>query len=193
MNKSERKTSVIILFRLRDWIHRIRLFTRIVYYQSLGAKIGKEVKLGHVFMPVPEQVIIGDGCEIEDHVRLRAGGNWKSASIVIDKDSFIGHSTQINVRGPFKIGSKCLIAPMCVFSDAHHTFIDINIPIKNQKCLSSSIEVEDDVWIGTGCTVLRGVTIHTGAVIAAGAVVTESVPPYEIWGGIPARKLKSRK
>ena len=48
------------------------------------------------------------------------------------------------------------------------------------------------MWVGNGCTILGGVTIGDGAVIAAGAVVTKDVPPCEVWGGVPARKLKDR-
>ena len=40
-------------------------------------------------------------------------------------------------------------------------------------------------------TILKGVTIGEGAIISAGAVVNKDVPPYEIWGGVPARKIKS--
>ena len=54
------------------------------------------------------------------------------------------------------------------------------------------IVVGNDVWVGNGCTILGGVTIGDGAVIAAGAVVTKDVPPCEVWGGVPARKLKDR-
>jgi acetyltransferase-like isoleucine patch superfamily enzyme len=39
---------------------------------------------------------------------------------------------------------------------------------------------------------MKGVHIGDGAIIAAGSVVTKDVPPYEIWGGNPARFLKSR-
>jgi acetyltransferase-like isoleucine patch superfamily enzyme len=41
--------------------------------------------------------------------------------------------------------------------------------------------IEDDVWVGTGAIILKGVTIGEGSVIAAGAVVTKDVPPYTIY------------
>jgi len=188
----KRKFTVQVLFRLRSLLNRLHLFIRLRYYKALGASIGKNVKLGAVYMTVPEQVIIGNGCDIEDEVRFRIGGLWKQSSISIGKSTFIGHSTQINVRGNFKIGNKCLIAPMCIFSDAHHGFTDLDVPIQNQVTTSLPIEVEDNVWIGSGVIILGGVTIHSGAVIAAGAVVNKSVPAYEVWGGVPARKIKSR-
>ena len=50
----------------------------------------------------------------------------------------------------------------------------------------------DDVWIGAGSVLLDGARIGKGAVIAAGAVVDGEVPPYEIWGGVPAVFLKKR-
>ena len=52
--------------------------------------------------------------------------------------------------------------------------------------------IDDDVWIGYGATILSGVHIGQGAVIAAGAVVTEDVPPYTLYGGVPARLIKRR-
>ena len=52
------------------------------------------------------------------------------------------------------------------------------------------VVVEEDVWIGANVTLLFGITIGRGATIAAGAVVTKSIPPYCICGGIPARFIK---
>ncbi|MCI4664324.1 MAG: chloramphenicol acetyltransferase [Neomegalonema sp.] len=49
-----------------------------------------------------------------------------------------------------------------------------------------------DVWVGAQAIVLSDRTIGDGAVVAAGAVLTKDVPPYEIWGGAPARKLRDR-
>lgn len=54
------------------------------------------------------------------------------------------------------------------------------------------INVEDDVWIGFGATILSGVHIGKGAVIAAGSVVTKNVPAYAIVGGVPAKIIKYR-
>jgi acetyltransferase-like isoleucine patch superfamily enzyme len=50
--------------------------------------------------------------------------------------------------------------------------------------------IEDDVWIATRATILKGVTIGHGSVIAAGAVVTKSVPPKSIVAGVPAKVIK---
>lgn len=52
--------------------------------------------------------------------------------------------------------------------------------------------IEDDVWLGTGAIILKGVTIGRGSVIAAGALVTKDVPPYSIVGGLPAKVIKMR-
>lgn len=56
----------------------------------------------------------------------------------------------------------------------------------------ADVVLSGDNWIGANVTILKGVTIGKGVIIAAGSVVTKDVPAYEIWGGIPAKKLKSR-
>jgi acetyltransferase-like isoleucine patch superfamily enzyme len=57
---------------------------------------------------------------------------------------------------------------------------------------SQPCTIENDVWIGAGTCICRGVTVGTGAVIAAGAVVTHDVAPYTIVAGVPARPIKKR-
>jgi len=52
--------------------------------------------------------------------------------------------------------------------------------------------IGNDVWIGIGAVVMRGVTIGDGAVIGANAVVAHDVPPYAIVGGNPARRIRDR-
>lgn len=50
-----------------------------------------------------------------------------------------------------------------------------------------SVRIGNDVWLGSGCLILSGVTIGDGAVVAARAVVTRDIAPYAIVAGNPAR------
>lgn len=54
------------------------------------------------------------------------------------------------------------------------------------------VVIEEDVWVGTGAILLKGIRVGRGSIIAAGAVVNRDVPPYTICGGVPARVLSAR-
>ena len=192
MNK--RSLKVKISYRFFSIWKKIVDYIRLFSFKIRGLKLGNNTILGKVLIPIPEKVSIGNYSLIEDYVRLRTGGAWEETSFIeIGNNTFIGHSTQINIGSYFKIGNDCMIAPLCVFTDAHHVFTDLSLPMKEQICEYKNIEVKDDVWIGSGCVILGNVVIGKGAIIAAGSVVNKSVPEYEIWGGVPAKKIKSRK
>ena len=52
------------------------------------------------------------------------------------------------------------------------------------------IIIHDNVHIGTNSIIMPGVEIGENVIVGCGAVVTKSIPPNEIWGGIPARKIE---
>lgn len=55
---------------------------------------------------------------------------------------------------------------------------------------SKPIYIRDKAWIGTGCKILKGVTIGEGAIVQAGSVVTQDVEPWTIVGGNPAQLIR---
>ena len=60
--------------------------------------------------------------------------------------------------------------------------------LKSRKC--APVIIENDVFIGAHCIILKGVTIGEGSIIGAGSVVTKSVPAGEIWAGNPAHFIR---
>jgi len=58
---------------------------------------------------------------------------------------------------------------------------------------SAPIIIEDDVWIGARCQVLKGVTIGARSIIAAGSVVTKDIPCDVIAGGVPCKVIREIK
>ena len=100
-----------------------------------------------------------------------------------------------------RIGHYCSIAKGVRFivcadhvldSISTYPFQTMNTDEDVDAISKGDIIVQDDVWIGYGATILSGVHISQGAVVAAGAVVTQSVPPYAIVGGVPAKVIKYR-
>ena len=112
---------------------------------------------------------------------------------MIGEKSYIGPYTVIYGHGGVSIGENVLIASHCSIVASNHIFDDIHTPISNQGSRDLGITIENDVWIGTGARILDGVTIGTGAIVGAGAVVTNSIEPFTIVAGVPARPIGSRK
>lgn len=67
-----------------------------------------------------------------------------------------------------------------------------NLELKGQiKKKYGCIEIMDNVFIGSNCTILHNVRIGPNAIVAAGSVVTKDVPPGSIVGGVPAKIIGS--
>lgn len=58
------------------------------------------------------------------------------------------------------------------------------------KGLDKDVVVEENVWIGMNVVLLSGAVIGRGSTVAAGSVVTKSLPPYCVAGGVPAKPIK---
>jgi acetyltransferase-like isoleucine patch superfamily enzyme len=103
------------------------------------------------------------------------------------------------------IGDYCLISWNVVIMDTYRLPVDAAarrivlevVASTTERVLPPSYEkprpvcIEDNVWIGFDACVLPGVHIGTGSVVAAKSVVSESIPPYTVAGGNPARIIRS--
>ncbi len=99
--------------------------------------------------------------------------------IIIDPEE-----TQFNLS----IADRASISPRVTF--VMHTQPNESRIAPYVNSHKGSITLCSDVWIGTGAVILPGVTIGEGAVVGANSVVTKSVPPYTVVGGVPARQIK---
>lgn len=128
------------------------------------------------------------GANIHKYVIIQGCGN-----ITIGEKSVIGSFSVIGCNEKITIGKNVMIAQNVSIRDTDHKFNEINIPMNKQGISTSPISIADDVWIGHGAIINRGVSIGKGAIIGAGSVATKDVPNYAIVGGVPAKIIKYRK
>ncbi|MBW4441684.1 MAG: acyltransferase [Plectolyngbya sp. WJT66-NPBG17] len=125
---------------------------------------------------------IGEGTVIYNSCHLRA-----PEKTTIGNHTSIGDQCVLDGRGGLTIGNSVNFSTAAWVWTAQH---DLNDP--GFAGVSAPVVIEDYAWISSRATILPGVTIGRGAVVAAGAVVTKSVAPYEIVGGVPAKKIGER-
>lgn len=167
--------------RYRYWRNRRRL-------GHLGA--GTYFEPGVHLMRYPVNISLGANLVLKSGARLCACN--EQAHITIGDNTTIGYHTYLFASAGIEIGANCLLAPFVYIVDSDHGIARDEL-INRQPNQTAPIRIGDDVWIGTGAKILKGVTIGRGAVVAAGALVKESVPPYTVVGGIPARKISERQ
>ncbi len=158
-------------------------------------RVGPGTTLSTMNITWPHQFQVGRECSLLSDLTVDyCQGIWRPGpSIIIGDRCYIGRGVEFNVRLGVRLGNDCLIAAGCRFVDHDHGIAIDAGPINKQDGPEAAIVLEDDVWLGANVIVLKGVTIGKGAVVAAAAVVTKSIPPMEIWAGIPARRIGSRQ
>lgn len=165
----------------------------VIFLKFRGLQSGKGTRIGKIRCNWPNKIVLGTGCDIQDNVDFRLWQPFNDSSYIeMGENVFIGHACEFVCNTKIVIGNNCLIASRCTLNDTGHEY-DRKTIIKSQPVTCKEIIIQDDVWIGTSCVILQGVTIGQGAVVAAGSVVNKSIPPYEVWAGIPARFIKIRE
>jgi acetyltransferase-like isoleucine patch superfamily enzyme len=160
-------------------------------WKMLGLRFDMRARWPTIYRRVrirgPRKVTLGLRSAVLPYAFLKSAGG----TITVGDNSSIGEFAYVNAAGEVVIGSGVLIAPSVHITDANHR-TSRDRPIRQQSRNVEPVIIEDDVWIGAGAKILSGAKIGRGAVIAAGAVVTKEVPPYAIYGGVPARQIGQR-
>jgi len=146
----------------------VKLGQRVTIYaftNLYGCQIGDDVKIG-TFVEIQKGARVGNRCKISSHSFLCEG-------VTLEDEVFIGHGvTFINDRFP-----RATSAEGALQTEA------------DWKCVPTL--VKRGASIGSGSTILCGVTIGARAVVGAGSVVTKDVPAGVVVAGNPARILRS--
>lgn len=136
---------------------------RLVALRLAGAHIG-------------EDLVFASGVEVLSPWRLTLGSHTN-----------IGRNAHLDARGDLAIGDNVNISDEVAIWTAEH---DIQSP--DFVMTRGPVVIESRAWICYRSVVMPGVRIGEGSVVAAAAVVTKSVAPFSIVGGVPARVIGSR-
>lgn len=96
-----------------------------------------------------------------------------------------------HILGNIRFGRDVMVGPKVVIWGRDHG-MELTLPMKEQNHNKGDINIGDDVWIGAGVIILKGVEVGNGAVIGAGSVVTKDIPEFAICVGNPAKVIKFR-
>lgn len=119
---------------------------------------------------------------------LRLYGAAIPATVAIGRDFSLHHrGLGVVIHGNTRIGDRVQVFQGVTVGKADAT---------DHSYVFPGADLEDDVVLGAGCKVLggrEGIRVGRGTVIGANAVLTRSTGEWEVWGGVPARRIGERQ
>lgn len=184
-------------------IFKLKLYINYLLFkiQHPRIKIGKRVHFNSKIL-----------CKFDDSSVVEIGDNCTFSNLT--KHNFAGInrccSLRVKHKAILKIGNYCGFSGTIVNATkkiiiGNHVQFGVNVNIwdndfhsvkylerrRNIGAISKSITIEDDVWIGANTTILKGVTIGKCSIVASNSLVNKNIGDYELWGGVPAKKIKN--
>ena len=155
------------------------------------------------------QIRIGDECQLHDlkiimsgsslHLDIAPGCRLRGKIKLEDCGSSISIEAETTMENAYLgayEGTRIRVGKGCMFSDQvgirtgdMHSILDAKD--KTRINPASSIEIEPEVWLCRGVTVLKGCTIGTGTVVGGYSIVTRSLPANVLAAGVPAAIIRT--
>lgn len=139
------------------------------------------------FQSVKDAINISNNSIIGRNTRISSGEDGK---VFIAENVLVDDYTFIMAHESISIGKNTKIAAFCFITDFNHRFDDKKLSIVKQGYVVKPVLIGENVWIGTHCVILPGVTIGDRVVIGAGSIVTKNLPSNSVAVGNPARVIK---
>jgi acetyltransferase-like isoleucine patch superfamily enzyme len=171
----------VLIVRLAYWKLRLRGRLKLDGLAFIGPGCRLEVGRNAV-LELGRWSWIGHGCKIRCHEGL----------VSIGAKSVLGQECTISAFQHVSIGRECVIADRVMLIDFDHGSVEVERPIRLQGIYKRDVRVGNNVWVGYGACILRGVTVGDNAIVGTSAVVTRDVEPNAVVGGVPARLLRTR-
>jgi acetyltransferase-like isoleucine patch superfamily enzyme len=175
-------------------LYKLKGFILKLYLLSHGCKVGKKLRC-HQFpkfrIPPYHNIDIGSFVTIGDLITIEV---FKNAQLKIGDYVKVTQNVLISSGNQILIGNNSLIGENVSIRDGDHNFHSGDL-ISTQGYNYDKITIEDDVWIGAGCIILKGSHLPRGVVAGANSLINRkaSLEPYSIYGGNPLRKIGIRK
>lgn len=182
-------------YSVRLLINAVRAFYtrwRIVpQFDSVGS--GLEIVGGHRLEIYGPDIHLGENVHIQtargqmSRLCTWPDGKGGNGTIRIGDNVLLTPGLQIVSAGSVEIGDNVMVASRVYISDSdwHEIYDRLDTPGP-----VAAIRLEENVWLGEGCKICKGVTIGRNSVIGAGAVVTSDIPANVVAAGNPAREIR---
>lgn len=182
---------------------RIKLYPHInrMILKANGVVFGKNLQIpGKVTWAIwGSKVSIGDNFYLSsgngvNHItsNLQADVYVESQAMLAIGNNVGMSSTRIRVHESVTIGDNVKIGGCVLITDTNgHPMNYVARRSSNEGTKSAPVVIEDDVWVGAHCIILKGVTIGARSIIGAGSVVTKCIPADCVAAGNPCKVIKS--
>lgn len=189
------KLTSSINYRYHEFLFTVISVLELMCLRFIGVRCGKGVAFRgwcHIYLKPKSQIQIGNNCRFNsnrytNHIGLNhpcaISTEEEGAILTIGNDCGFS-SVSVNCFESITIGNNVRVGANCVIADSDFHLNDPRVGG------AKPIVICDNVWLGYGVIVMKGVTIGKNSVIGMNSVVTHDIPENVVAAGNPCKVIK---